>query len=421
MQSLVGALSQLLACFFAIRLPPGAAAAGGGDSVKVEELRRITAGDAATNDLLAQSVALSGSVIAIGASSKDDPRIDSGVVYVFEDGGDQRWSQQARLTVPGGRAHRRFGQALALEGSTLAVGAPGNGCAGGAVHLFRRDGGTWGHTATLIPSDALACDQFGYSVALEGDTLVAGSHLADTSAFDAGAAYVFTRGQDGLWSETAKLLSPFGFIDETFGGVVAIGGDRIVVAADNFAAQVRQGGSVYVFERGSNGTWALVTQLFPHDSRPHDYFGSHLAMGADRIIVGAVLQDGHHLPQTGAVYVFARNANGVWVEEAKLAPKHMPSSPGTFGCVSLDGDLLAVGNPSDFFGGAVYLFRRSAREWSEIERIGPSVLNFRPHFGSDVVLRQGLLVVGAPGDDEGALDAGAAYVLSVREYQLRRR
>jgi hypothetical protein len=86
-------------------------------------------------------------------------------------------------------------------------------------------------------------DEFGYSVAISGDTIVVGAYEEDSSATGvngnqqdnsangAGAAYVFTRDRQGSWSQQAYLKASNTDAEDSFGRSVAISGDTIVVGA----------------------------------------------------------------------------------------------------------------------------------------------------------------------------------------------
>ena len=75
----------------------------------------------------------------------------------------------------------------------------------------------------------------GRSVALSGDTIVAGANKEDTGSSDSGAAYVFTR-SGTAWSEQAILKASNSDADDQFGNVVDIDGDTIVVWSEREAS-----------------------------------------------------------------------------------------------------------------------------------------------------------------------------------------
>ena len=84
-----------------------------------------------------------------------------------------------------------FGQAVAMDGDTVVVGARGT------AYVFVRNGGLWTRQAQLLPSDEAS--GFGFAVALDGNTAVIGSGNQ--------GAYVFNRIEES-WSEVAKLTTP---------------------------------------------------------------------------------------------------------------------------------------------------------------------------------------------------------------------
>ena len=64
----------------------------------------------------------------------------------------------------------------------------------GSAYVFVRSGTTWNQQQKLTASDGAADDQFGYSVAISGDTAVVGAPDDDIGAkSDQGSAYVFVR------------------------------------------------------------------------------------------------------------------------------------------------------------------------------------------------------------------------------------
>ena len=176
------------------------------------------------------SVAVSGDTVVVGASSEDsnatgvngDQADNSanayGAAYVFVRSGGV-WSQQAYLKASNSGANDQFGISVAVSSDTVVVGgyfedsnatgvngnqADNSALSSGAAYVFVRSGGVWSQQAYLKASNSGAGDQFGWSVAVSGDTVAVGAYLeassatgvngnqADNSAADAGGAYVFT-------------------------------------------------------------------------------------------------------------------------------------------------------------------------------------------------------------------------------------
>src|ERR1043166_9352940 len=162
---------------------------------------RLTALDAADGDYFGTSVAISGDTVIVGANVDDNAGgVDAGAAYIFVRTGTV-WTQQTKLTASNAAIGDGFGYSVAIDGETAAVGAwlvdlPGQQDAG-AAYIFVRSGTIWTQQARLTANDGAVSDNLGYSVALSGDTIVAGAWLDDNAGGgDAGAAYVFVRSGD---------------------------------------------------------------------------------------------------------------------------------------------------------------------------------------------------------------------------------
>ena len=181
---------------------------------------------------------------------------------------DPIFTQQTKLTAPDAAASDLFGFAVALDGNTAAVGAPFDDAPGadqGSVYVFVRNGMTWMFQAKLLAMDGAAGDQFGNAVALGGDTLVIGANLDDSGGnANQGSAYVFTRSGTS-WSPQQKLTDSDGAANDGFGFTVALNGDTVVVGAlaDDIGANGNQG-SAYVFVCPACPTIALSPASLPN-------------------------------------------------------------------------------------------------------------------------------------------------------------
>ncbi len=169
-------------------------------------------------------------------------------------------SEQSRLTESQPVKYDHFGNSVSCDAETAAIGVPGDddlGWESGSVHVLLRDPQGWSLQAELHASDATADDDFGESVALEGETLVVGAPAADPAGVVCGTAYVFVR-SGSSWSLQQKLVAADGAPDDDFGWSVALDGDRAIVGAHNHADD---SGAAYVFKR-SGAVWSQEGKLF---------------------------------------------------------------------------------------------------------------------------------------------------------------
>lgn len=135
-----------------------------------------------------------------------------------------------KLTSSDGEAEDQFGYSVSVSGDTAIVGAWGDddhGVQSGSAYIFTRNGGTWTEQAKLTASDMAQGDHFGTSVAISGDTIIAGADWNDSQGQRSGAAYIFTL-NGGEWIEQ-KLTASDAAVDDYFGSTVSISGDTAVV------------------------------------------------------------------------------------------------------------------------------------------------------------------------------------------------
>jgi FG-GAP repeat len=180
------------------------------------QMAELLPSDAATYGLFGVAVAVSGTTIAVAGSSA---RRDT---YVFDETGST-WSQVAELS---------SSASLAISGTTLVVGGT----------VFTQSGSGWSETAVLTGSDEMPSDEFGASVAIDGSTVVVGAPEHDGGL---GSAYVFT-GSGPTWSQTAELTPSDVSTNGEFGSSVAVSGTNVAVGAPATSSAT---GVAYVFEQ----------------------------------------------------------------------------------------------------------------------------------------------------------------------------
>jgi len=299
------ALSGDTAVVGAVFNSPGGKARAGAAYVFVRsgttwtEQAKLTAADGMPFDFFGGRVSVAGETALIGANHDDHAGgTDSGSAYVFIRAGTS-WNQQAKLVAAGAEADDRFGQSVGLFGDTAVVGAPyvdqvlGDNNTG-AVYVFIRSGASWSQQAMLTASDAAANDELGDAVALDGNTVVVGAYSDDlVGAMNAGSAYVFVR--SGIsWLQQAKLVGTGGTTGDQFGNSVAVSGDFIVIGSVTDGA-----GSAYVFLRDGT-SWSQQAYL-----QSADYlFGYGVGVFGDKAVVGAAGADHSGKNDAGAAYAF---------------------------------------------------------------------------------------------------------------------
>ncbi len=213
------------------------------------EVQKFLASDGAANDQFGFSVALDGDTALVGARLVGGGPVQGpGAAYVFTRDAMGIWTEQVKLVASDADYGDRLGHSVALDGDTALVGTHYDfGSFSGATYVFTRDAmGTWAEQVKLVTSDAAASDQFGYSVALDGDTALVGTH-DNVGIIDSGATYVFTRDAMGTWTEQVKLVASDAAASDQFGISVALDGNTALVGARLDDDVGISSGSAYVF------------------------------------------------------------------------------------------------------------------------------------------------------------------------------
>ena len=208
---------------------------------------------------------------------------------------------------------RLFGWSVAVSGDTAVAGARYDQALllnAGAAFVFERDQGgadNWGEVMKLTASDAQAHDELGYSVAISGDTVVVGAFGKDSGGTRAGAAYVFDRNEGGAdnWGEVTKLTASDAQAGDQFGASVTVSGDTAVVGANHEDAGASDAGAAYVFDRneGGAGTWGELSKLTASNAASSDWFGFSAGVSGGTAVLGAPQTEGQD-DTLGTVYIF---------------------------------------------------------------------------------------------------------------------
>jgi hypothetical protein len=470
----------------------------------VEQLAYLKASNTDAGDQFGESVASSGSTVVVGANfEKSNARsIDgdqynneaqnAGAAYVIVRSGAGVWFQQAYLKASNTDAFDSFGTSVAVSGNTVVVGASGedsndtgidgdqdnNEASGaGAAYVFVRNGaGDWSQQAYLKASNTEAADQFGWSVAVSGDTVVVGALSEDSDAStvggdqsnndasEAGAAYVFVRDEANVWSQQAYLKASNSDGDDRFGTAVAVSGDLIVVGApmedsdaigpggdqDNNGAS--SAGAAYVFARDDSGNWSQQAYLKASNTDAFDGFGRSVAISGDTVVVGALGegsdatgvngdQENNNADGAGAAYVFVRDGTGEWSQQAYLKASNTDASDNFGVSVGVAGNSVVVGSSGESSNatgvngdqnnndatsaGAAYVFMRdNSDNWSQQAYLKASNTDAGDRFGRSVAFSGATVTSGALAEDSNATgvdgdqgnndasSAGAFYVFA---------
>jgi hypothetical protein len=293
----VGATQQSL---FRITNTTGSAYVFDAAGVFVRELVPPSPTERRRNDAYGSAVAASGSLIVVGSPRAADVGSFAGEVFIFN---AQTGAQLAKLVPTGTRRNPAdgagFGSAVDASADRIVVGAPGTfgnggGSIGGVGAIYLYDANTRRLITRVIPQGAQPKDNVGSSVAVDGNTVVAGAPFDSSAAREAGAVYGFNASNGSvrfkLTASDASASDFFGFAVSTSGGLIAVG-----APADDDRGSAS--GSVYIFNAT---TGAFLRKIVASDGESGDQFGIAVDLVGDKLAVGAWGDNGG----AGSTYVF---------------------------------------------------------------------------------------------------------------------
>ncbi|MBI4718068.1 MAG: hypothetical protein HY763_09710 [Planctomycetes bacterium] len=426
-----------------------------------------------SRDGFGAAIALDGDLLVVGARRHQEISWANGAVYVFRHG-DAGWEFEARLLSPAPVLRGEFGRQVALYADTLAVADAGRqdtcpvapGCDGGTVLVYRQGPSGWHLEQTLAASSPQPGGAFGTGLVLGPDVLLAALH----TIYIPGRAYLFRR-TGTQWFQERVFTTAVRKSEDAFGAAIAISGEQAIIGAPGGGTHFRDlnyvVGIAYLFDiarpdcnsNGLSDAYDIATgastdcrgdcvpdecrladgtsedcdldglpdecpsaavELRALDEEPSRSIGHSVAIDGD-VAVAGVWSEASEAGTVAVAYVFERRG-GDWAQTDTLFAAG-PLGPDPLGTrVSVRGDTILIGIPTApvndaLAAGVVQVFARSDAGWTHEATLAASDGKPNDNFGWSVAYREGIAMIGAPGDDDGcgdigtSCDTGAVYVL----------
>lgn len=376
------------------------------------ETALLVPGEDAEGSRLGFSVAVTADGrVASGAVQDRSAAEDAGAVYVFSDASGD-WEVPTRLVSPRALTEGAFARSVAMEGPVAVVGADESSRfvpRGGAVHVYQRVREGWRPVSVFSSSEPEPLARFGNAVALDGDWLVVGARNADAPDDRSGAAHVFARTDEVTFTEVATLTSPAPVAGGRFGSSVALSNGRILVGEDRERTEPDIAGTAWVFA-WDGAAWAFESELPSSTATAAGGYGTAVALDGESAAVSAPLD-----PEAGGVVERYELVDGVWTSVVTI---RSPDGSAAFGtALAFSADELVVGALAgtgvEAASGSTHTFDRETHALRATQIAAGGTTSAR--FGTALDIEDDLLIVGADrGDVEGSPD-GTAVVFGPDE------
>lgn len=337
----------------------------------------------------------------------------------------QSFATLQKLLPDDGKAEDQFSYSVAIDGSTALVGALNadvdNIQDAGAAYVYSFGDEGWQQQAKLVAKPAFANDTLGGNVALKNNMALLGVIKRDDKGEDAGAVFAFEK-EAKSWSQKQILTANDANAGDAFGQSIALTTEFLVIGSPRSDSPRKDSGSAYVYIRDKN-TWRFQAKLTAKDGAEGDLFGISVAIDGETILVGADLND-EKAEKAGAVYAYVFDGTQ-WHQQAKLMAEDGANTD-IFGVrVALFGDTALISARRDDIesvgvdAGSAYIFERTNHKWTQTQKLVAPDGKADDRFGRGVALNQDTALISAMHHDANGNNAGAVYVFKKQQNQWR--
>lgn len=382
------------------------------DNQLQSQIKELLASDSSPHDNYGIIVTLSGDTAVIGIPFDNSRSFNAGSAYIYTRH-KGAWIQQQHLTAKDSAPGDQFGWSIALQGNTVLIGSrldDDKGFNSGSVYVYTRHAGLWIEQQKLTAIDGSANDQYGLTLSLADNTAVIGAPFDDDNGFDSGSAYIYTLKAEE-WTLQQKLTATDAASGDQYGWSVALDGNSALIGARFDDDKGFNSGSAYLYSLDAEA-WLLKQKLTAADGSDNDQFSWSVALDNNTAVIGARFDDDMGI-NSGSAYVFTRSGDSWGLQEKLTASDGAPGNQYSWS-IALQGDTVIIGNPFDDnkyrLSGSTYVYTRNVDLWSEIQKMTASKELLGDRYGISVALEGNTMLVGACLNYEKGWLAGSPYV-----------
>lgn len=380
------------------------------DPAAAQPLSTLDLGRSAARSRYGQAIAADSGQLLVGAFLADSERgADSGLAWMYPSAG----ADPIRLSASDGQPDSRYGIAVALQGTTALIGAYFDAVDGqidrGSAYIHERNGGQWIERQKLVAGNGTIREFFGLAVALDGGTLAVAAPGANQGAAAAGRVHIFRRDSVGNWNEEQDLSAPQPTAFGNYGRGLALAGGRLYVGEPfATAGSVAEAGLVHVY-RDVGGVFVHERSLQETRAGQGAAFGFALSATADAVLIGAP-QSVSNSGRSGRAWLWRPSlpdvfvdltAEGLQIGELYGLAVHLADTAALIGGSGFDGDIAAD-------QGRAHYWRRADGDWHPRQSwVGPRLLT--EQFGRSLALDGNAIYLGAPNTARLSPQEGAVY------------
>jgi hypothetical protein len=388
----------------------------GNGFVPRNSLANLLAPDGTNYDGLGWSVAVDGDVAIVGAPFHQgvNPNVTGGA-YIYRRSGNT-WSNETFLDGSDSLAKSFVGCSVSVFSNRVAIGAltVSGTLRSCSAYVYSKSGSTWIREAVLSTGQP-AADWDAWGLSLNQNFLAIGASADPFRGSLAGSVFVYYR-NGSTWPSTGLRITPADFKAYQFFGssVAAAGTNLLVVGAPGDTVGRSYSGAAYVFRVNNGQSFTQEAKFVPTNVAPQAEFGASVSAIENLVAIGAPSDATSDIP-SGAAYIYSRT-NAVWTNTARLTPSSNEAYTAFGQSVAVGTNRVMVGAPqasgSSTRSGSAWIYQLNGAIWQPQSRLQGDIISGEDQFGWSVALSADSALVGAIDNDQRALDAGAALVFN---------
>jgi hypothetical protein len=276
-------------------------------------------------------IKISGNIMVLGNSYDNQKGNSAGAILIYQYNSTlDQWTFAQKITASDGAANAHFGYSVSIDGNTIVVGAPGANSNKGKLYVFSRSSTSLPFTQKVIRGEWLESinapeitnsSRYGTDVDISGNNIIVSTQAApDLGVIKLSEILEFNPSNSNLTLQTV--------FRNKGGSDVSISGNKAVVSDEKDGGN---NGRVYMFKKVGT-EWLDYGDFIPCDVQPGDQYGRSVAIHGDRICAGLKGYDSIGLYNIGSGYLFGFDAKASpTVDNASFLniPNH-PAEPDQF-------------------------------------------------------------------------------------------
>ena len=277
----------------------------------------------------------------------------------------------------------------------------------GSVRMIKLAPDAVNDTTLTPPSGTLDATMFGSALHLnaDGSRVYIGEPIINS-------VHIFARQKDGSWVLESTIVGPKS--GAMFGASLAVANDSFLVIGAK--ATSSNNGAIYIYERSSTG-WTLKTTSVGNASIANYQLGVNVAISDDAsIVIASSVGSSALYVNSGSVEVYTKATTSIWGKIKTLISPVTPGPSTLFGGaieISDDYQYLFIGDaemPIGVASGSVYVYINSNDDWIHLKTFSNG-RNANARFGRSIKERNGMMIVGSPGDNDNGATANDGRVM----------